>query len=78
MEHTYCFALWDICGTSYAPFPLDAPQLMQRSRKTRWWSSLGINDRCSSILGGPQQPRAFASTDQVFACWSRWPTSALG
>jgi hypothetical protein len=37
MKTRYSFELWDLCGTSYAPFPLDAPRVI---RKTKCSSSL--------------------------------------
>jgi hypothetical protein len=37
MKTRYSFEPWDLCGTSYAPFPLDAPRVI---RKTK----------CSSLL----------------------------
>jgi hypothetical protein len=75
MEHPYAFDVYDICGTSYGPFPLDTPELMLRAGKTRWWSSFG--SRCYTIRGRPQHPLGFTSTEQILACFSRWPTSAL-
>ena len=29
------FEMWDICGTSYAPFPLDSSTFMQRAPGTK-------------------------------------------
>src|SRR5438132_10025460 len=37
MKTRYSFELWDLCGTSYAPFPLNAPRVI---RETKCSSSL--------------------------------------
>src|SRR2546425_2151991 len=32
MKTRYSFELWDLCGTSYAPFPLDAPRVIGKTK----------------------------------------------
>jgi len=41
METSCPFELWDICGTSYAPFPLDEPKFKRRARGTTLLSWFG-------------------------------------
>ncbi len=77
METSCSFELWDICGTSYAPFPSDAPKFKRRARSTKLLSSLGSHDRCSAIPGHPLERPGCGSTEWIFACLSRWPTSEL-
>jgi len=48
METSCSFELWDICGTSYAPFPLDEPKFKGRAGVTLL-SSLGSHDRCQRV-----------------------------
>ena len=44
---SYSLELWDLCGTSYGPFPFDAPLFMQSARKTSSsLSSSGAHIRC--------------------------------
>ena len=77
MKTRCSFELLDICGTSYAPFPLDAPKFMQRAQGTKLLSSLGSHDCCAAIPGHPLERPCCASTEWIFACLTRWPTSAL-
>ena len=77
MKTSCTFELLDICGTSYAPFPLDAPKFMHRAQSTKLLSSLGSHDRCSAIPSHPQERPGCASTECIFACLSRSPTSAI-
>lgn len=47
-ETSGTFEGWDICGTSYAPFPLDEPKFRRRARGTTLSSWLDSRDRCSA------------------------------
>ena len=76
METSCSFELWDICGTSYAPFPLDEPKFKRRDRGTTFLSSFGSYNRCSASLGHSAE-RPGGSPEWIFACLSRWPTSAV-
>ena len=61
---SYSFELWDLCGTSYGPFPFDAPRFMHLARNTRSsLSSSGSHNRCSAIAGHAQQRLRSASTE---------------
>lgn len=53
MKTRYSFEFWDLCGTSYGPFPLDAPRLM---RKTKSSSSLSdCNNACAATVTQAQR-----------------------
>jgi hypothetical protein len=77
MEHPYAFDVYDICGTSYAPFPLDEPKFKRRTRGTKLLSSFGSHDRCSARPGHSVERPVCGSPEWLFACLSRWPTSAV-
>jgi hypothetical protein len=77
METSCSFELRDICGTSYAPFPLDEPKCTRRARGTTLLSSLGSHDRCSVSPRHSVERPGCGSPEWIFACLSRWPTSAL-
>ena len=77
MKHTYCFEFWDICGTSYAPFPLVEPKFKRRARGTTFLSSFGSYDRCSASPGHSVEHPVCGSPESLFTCLSRWPTSAV-
>jgi hypothetical protein len=77
METSCSFELWDICGTSYAPFPLDEPKFKRRARGTTFLSSFGSYDRCSASPGHSVERPVCGSPEWLFACLSRWPTSAV-
>jgi len=72
METSCSLELWDICGTSYAPFPLDEPKFKRRARGTTLLSWFGSYHRCSASPGP-----VCGSPEWIFACLSRWPTSAV-
>ena len=77
METSCSFEIWDICGTSYAPFPLDEPAFKRRADGTALLSSLGSHDRCSASPHQSVDRTVFGSPEWMFACLSRWPTSAV-
>ena len=62
MKTRYSFELWDLCGTSYAPFPLDTPWLM---RKIRCSSALSnCHKACPATVTQAQHDLRSASIDQ--------------
>jgi len=63
MKISYSFELWDLCGTSYAPFPFDAPRFMHLARRSGACSSLASRNLCPSIAGDPQHRLRSASTE---------------
>src|SRR6476620_3329901 len=78
IESSCAFDGWDICGTSYAPFPLDEPKFRQRARGSRlflWW---GSRDRRSASPAQSVERPGCGSPEWIFACLSRWPTSLVG
>jgi hypothetical protein len=77
MEHPYAFDVYDICGTSYAPFPLHEPKFKRRAHGTTLLSSFGSRDRCSASPGHSVERPVCGSPEWIFACLSRWPTSAV-
>jgi len=77
METGGSFEQWDICGTSYAPFPLDEPKFKRRADGTTLLSSFDSHDRCSASPRQSVERPVFGSPEWMFACLSRWPTSAV-
>jgi hypothetical protein len=77
METSCSFEFWDICGTSYAPFPLDEPKFKRRADGTTLLSSFGSHDRCSAIPRQSVERPGCGSPERIFACLSGWPTSAV-
>jgi hypothetical protein len=77
MENSCYFEMWDICGTSYAPFPLDMSKLTRRARGTTLLSWFGSHHRCSASPGHSVERPVCGSPEWIFACLSRSPTSAI-
>jgi hypothetical protein len=67
------FEFWDICGTSYAPLPLDESKFKRRARGTTLLSSCRSHDRCSASPGQSLERHVFGSPEWIFA----WPTWAI-
>jgi hypothetical protein len=75
MKTRYSFELWDLCGTSYAPFPLDTPWLM---RKIRCSSALSnCHKACPATVTQAQHDLRSASIEQKVGLLEQCPTSAL-
>ena len=75
MKTRYSFELWDLCGTSYAPFPFDAPWLMRKTRCTS--SLLNSHNASPATVTQAQHGLRFAPIEQNVALLEQCPTSAL-
>ena len=73
MKTIYSFELWDICGTSFAPFPFDAPRWTLKTRCTP--SSLNSYDVYPATV--PQAQYGLAPIEQKVGQPEQCPTSAL-
>jgi hypothetical protein len=71
----YSFELWDLCGTSYAPFPFDAPWLMRKTKCISWL--LNSHNACPATVTQAQHGLRFASIEQKVGLLEQCPTSAL-
>ena len=75
MKTRYSFELWDLCGTSYAPFPFDAPWLMRKTKCTS--SLLNSHNACPAPVTQAQRGLGSASIEQKVGLLEQCPTSAL-
>jgi hypothetical protein len=76
METSCSFEFWDICGTSYAWFPLDA-KFNRRAGGPTLSLPLRSRDSCSASSGHWAERPGCGSPKWTFACLSQWPTSAV-
>jgi len=66
------FEFWAICGTSYAPLPLDEPKFKRRAWGAALLSSYRAQ-RCSASPGQSLERHVSDSLEWIFA----WPTWAI-